>query len=686
QLGDHAEVVTVLWAAILGGLVAVPLAAPEDYRRRDAAVDRFHGAWDMLDRPVVVTAYGRLAELREAAGEHGWEGLRATSPGDLARDREPAAVHPARADDPVLYLLTSGSTGRPKAVTLSHRNVLARSAATAVRNGLGPDDISFNWMPLDHVGGVVMFHLRDVVLGCRQVHAPTRWVLRDPLRWLDVAHRHRATVTWAPNFAFGLVTDRAADLGERGWDLSRLRFVMNAGEAIVSRVARRWLRLLAPYGLPATAMRPSWGMSETSSAMTYSDRFTLESTGDDDAFVEVGRPLPGCAARVVGDDGRTVLPQGRIGRLQVRGTTVTSGYHNAPERNVEAFTADGWFDTGDLGRIQDGRLTLTGRAKDVIIVNGVNHHSHEIESAVEELACVEPSFTAAVAVRPGGAASDELAVFVCVREGHEEADALRRVRQVVLDRVGINPRHVVPVSRADIPKTEIGKIQRSVLRTRFEAGEYAVRPPGDDAMSVPAHFHRPVWVRRRLPGTPGETPDGDVLILLDAYGVGERLVHLLGAAGRRCVRAEIPRDGAEFARLGPDHYAVTPGSEAGHRRLREALTADGGLPKTVVHLRSCGVPPATPQEARTELLDLLHLARESAGAARLYAITTRAVDPGGNPALERAPLTGLVASLAHERPDARVVHLDVDGVPDTAAVLLAELGRMPRERVVVHRP
>jgi acyl-CoA synthetase (AMP-forming)/AMP-acid ligase II len=662
QLDDHADFMTVLWAAVLGGYVAVPLATPGDYRHRDAALDRFHGAWDLLDRPLVVTAPSRLDEIRAAAREHGWDALRVTCPGELAAGSA-SPDHPARPDDPVLYLLTSGSTGRPKAVVLRHRNILARSVATAARNGLGPDDVSFNWMPLDHVGGVVMFHLRDVILGSRQVHAPTRWVLRDPLRWLDCAHRHRATATWAPNFAFGLVADHAPGPG-RDWDLSRLRLVMNAGEAIVSRVARRWLRLLAPYGLPGTAMRPAWGMSETSSAMTYSDRFTLDATSDDDVFVEVGPPLPGCTVRIVGGDD-TVLHEGRIGRLQVRGTTVTSGYHNAEERNT--FTADGWFDTGDLGRLDDGRLTLTGRAKDVIIVNGVNHHSHEIESAVEELDCVEPSYTAAVAVRPPGATTDELAVFVHLRPA---TGALQQVRQAVLNRVGVNPRHVIPVERADIPKTEIGKIQRSLLRSRFEAGVYATIA------------HRPAWIRRYLPPAPAPKKE-DVLLVLDDHGLGERLAELLGTAGRRCVRVSVPADGTEFAHLAPDHYAVAPGSAAGYRRLGEALTE---FPETVVHLRACGPVPDTPEKARAELHDLLHLTQLATPATTLYAVT-QTIE-----AYERAPLTGLIASLAHERPHTRVVHLDLDDTTpaefdDTtsADVIAAELTLLPRERVVAHR-
>lgn len=165
-------------------------------------------------------------------------------------------------------LMTSGSTGLPKAVRLTHRNVLTRSAATEQMNGLGADDVSLNWIPLDHVTGVVMFHLRDVYLGCRQVHAPTSWILQDPLRWMDLADRHRVTVTWAPNFAFGLLAEQAHRFTGRAWDLSPMRLVMNAGEVVVASAARAFLHTLEPFGLPQDVMHPGWGMSETCSVVT----------------------------------------------------------------------------------------------------------------------------------------------------------------------------------------------------------------------------------------------------------------------------------------------------------------------------------------------------------------------------------------------------------------------------------
>ena len=231
-------------------------------------------------------------------------------------------------------LLTSGSTGKPKGVTQRHSSLLLRSAATVQDNGFAPEGVSLNWFPMDHVGGIVMFHVRDVYLGGRQVHAPTNYVVREPLKWLDLIEKHRITNTWAPNFAYGLVNARAEEVGRGRWDLSSLQFILNAGEAIVSRTARRFVELLLPHGLPGTAMRPSWGMSETCSAVTYDHHFTLDSTSDDDSFVSVGTPIPGFAMRIV-DSAQNLVPEGTIGSLQVRGPSVTPGYYKNDEVNRE---------------------------------------------------------------------------------------------------------------------------------------------------------------------------------------------------------------------------------------------------------------------------------------------------------------------------------------------------------------
>ncbi len=196
---------------------------------------------------------------------------------------------------------------------------------------------------------------------------------------------------------------------------------------------------------------------------------------------------------------------------------MTGGYHDNPEANAEAFTEDGWFDTGDLAYLRDGELYITGRAKDVIIVNGVNHYSHEIEACVEELPFVERSFTAAVAVRSDPSSpTDELALFLHLTE-EATAEALREIAGKVTREIGVSPAFMVPVGRDAIPKTEIGKIQRTRLRKSFEAGTFdeEIRRTQlllGSAATVPDWFLRPVWQRAERPEVRTTPPGRHTLV------------------------------------------------------------------------------------------------------------------------------------------------------------------------------
>ncbi|MGW5652768.1 amino acid adenylation domain-containing protein [Streptomyces humi] len=701
QCDDSEDFLAVLWGCVLGGFVAVPLTVPASYTTASAALAKLEGIWRMLGRPWMVCSPALEADLRELAAREEWPGLRLATAAALRDAPEDRDWYPARPDDLLLMLMTSGSTGLPKAVRLTHGNVLTRSAAAAAMNGLGERDVSLNWIPLDHVTGVVMFHLRDVYLGCRQVHAPTSWILQDPVRWMDLAHRHRVSVTWAPNFAFGLLAGHADRFPGRGWDLSPMRLVMNAGEVVVAATARRFLHTLRPYGLPQDVMHPGWGMSETCSVVT--DRVLPSDppdTGPDETFVSCGLPYPGFAMRIAGEsDG--VLAEGEVGRLQVRGTSVTGGYHDNPQANAEAFTDDGWFDTGDLAFLRDGELYITGRAKDVIIVNGVNHYSHEIEACVEQLPSVVRSFTAAVAVRADPAAdTDQLALFVHLRDGHDPATALREISGTVTRETGVSPAFVIPVDAEAVPKTEIGKIQRTKLRKSFEAGAF------DDAVRaaqlllgtgnlLPDWFLRPVWRRagrhRPRPASSGR----HVLVLAGgderAHELSGRLARTLRAEGALCTEVT---DGPAYARQDAARYRIRPHSPTDHTALLRSLERDDRPVDVIVHLGALhpARPAVGPEDAATGTTPLLALARSLAGQprpARLLYVTAgaHAVAAGDTPTPAHAMAGALLKSLAAELGTLSCVHLDLDprGHQDPVPLLLDEMTGAPADNEVAHR-
>ncbi|MYQ65269.1 MULTISPECIES: non-ribosomal peptide synthetase [Streptomyces] len=697
QCDASEDFLAALWGCILGGFVAVPLTVPASYGVPSAALAKLEGIWTMLGRPWIVCSPDREADLRDLAARRDWPGLRLTTADALREAPEDRDWYEARPDDLLLMLMTSGSTGLPKAVRQSHHAVLTRSAATAQLNGLDEHDTTLNWIPLDHVTGVVMFHLRDVYLGCRQIHAPTSWILEDPTRWMDLADRHATTVTWAPNFAFGLLADQAARFLDRAWDLSPMRLVMNAGEVVVASAARRFLHALKPFGLPQDVMHPGWGMSETCSVVTDAV-LPGEADSRDASFVSCGRPYPGFAMRVVGEDG-TLLDEGAVGRFQVRGASVTSGYHDNAEANAEAFTDDGWFDTGDLAFLRDGELYITGRAKDVIIVNGVNHYSHEIEACVEELPCVVRSFTAAVAVRVDpSATTDELALFFHLAPGQDPAAAMRGIAGKVTREIGVSPAFLVPVAEDVIPKTEIGKIQRTKLRKSFEAGDLdeAVRAAQllmGTAATLPDWFLRPVWQRaERHPSHPGAAGRHTLVLAEDtdppALDLARQLAEAVRADGGLCT---VVTRGAAYERIDAARYRVRTADDTDHTALLRQLHADGRPVDTVVHL-SRTVQEPLDDTGPDSLLALARALAARPGQQRpvgLLHVTAgaQAVAPGDDAAPAHAMAGALLKSLGEEFTWLRGVHLDLDPAApsDPVAVLLAETAGTAPDAEVAYR-
>lgn len=486
QIASPAEFLATLWACWLGRIVAIPVTIPPRYSLEEAKAAQLRSILTLVE-PSLIVVSPSLFEAVQAFLEEGdrlvsvdaltGDALEAltgdalddaltTEPFNPSEGQAPGAIAPV--SHPVLILFTSGSTGTPKGVTLTEHNLLASAYGMATVNHLTSHSITLNWMPLEHVASLVMFHVTEVYLGCQQIHVANDYVLQDPLRWIDLLDRYRVTATWAPNFAYGLIHQRVNDLAQRPWDLSCVQWMGNGAEAVVGKTTRIFLEVLAPYGLAKTAVSPGYGMSETCSGIVHSHDFWA---ADQDApFVEVGTPIPGIELRIV-DEQQQVVPEETVGQLQVRGVTVTPGYYGHPGLNAELFTADGWFNTGDLGFLRRGRLTITGRQKDVIILNGVNLYSHDVEAVVEELAEVEASFTAACSVRRSSETSDQLAIFFHpTGEDWELVSLIQRVRRQVLQRLGVNPSYVIPVERSAIPKTAIGKIQRSELSRQFQAG------------------------------------------------------------------------------------------------------------------------------------------------------------------------------------------------------------------------
>lgn len=472
KIESNRDFISAFWGCILGGFVPVPIthiaSRPKFVNK---TISKLCYTLQMLERPLLLTDASFAAKISNIPELLQIGKFPMQTVAELRKEEPTNNWYQSQPDDVAAIVLTSGSTGIPKGVLLSHRNLLSQAMGSVQMNGFTKEDITLNWTPLEHVAGLIYFHIRDIYLGSKQIHFSLESFLQEPLIWLDLIDRFKVNITFGPNYAYGLIDDCAEAIAQRKWDLSSMKFFLNGAETMVAKTARRFLQLLAPHGLSPNAMRPSWGMAELSSGVTFADRFSLSSTTDDDLFVEVGSPIPGVDLRIV-DNRNQVVAEGDIGALQVKGLTVTSGYYQNQQANQQAFTEDGWFKTEDLGLIKDGRLTITGREKDVIIIRAENYYSHEIEAAVEEIEGVEVSYTAACAVREPGDNTDRLAVFFSTTDTNDKFlnELMQKIQNKVVKKIGVSPDFLILVPKDMIPKTAIGKIQRQELRKRFETG------------------------------------------------------------------------------------------------------------------------------------------------------------------------------------------------------------------------
>jgi non-ribosomal peptide synthetase component F/acyl carrier protein len=706
QFERNHDFLLTFWSCILGGFIPIPVAVAPSYEERNSSTSKLFYACQMFERPVILCSETLAPTLHTWAAQEQLSQVRILAIDTMRTSLPSYDWHQNQPQDTALIMLTSGSTGQPKGVELSHHNLICRSAGSRQMHHFSDQEITLNWMPLDHVAGLIYFHLRDVFLGCQQIQAATTLVLQDPLLWLDWIDRYHVTITFAPNFAFGLVNDHAEEMRARHWDLSSLHFLLNGAEAIVARTARRFLQLLHPFGLSTTAMYPAWGMSETSSGIIYSDTFSLVTTSDDDEFVDVGVPIPGLALRLV-DSQQQIVEETVIGRLQVRGLTVTRGYYQNPTLNQQVFTDDGWFDTGDLGYLRAGRLTITGREKDVIVINSVNYYSHEIESLVETLDGIETSYTAACGVSMPGSNTDKLAIFFHAPtfQGHAVLNLIKEIRGKVVRAIGINPEYLIPVEKASIPKTEIGKIQHAQLKQQFEAGQFVHICKQLDILSanmntIPDWFYRKVWNRKELRASL-HTRQKNMLLFLDNSGPCSRLYEQLRPHLCTCICVEA---GTTFSQEDDEHYHLDPTQPAHYAQLFASLAHNHRDIDCIIHLWSFGpyqekIASVADLELAQEqgVLSLFSLVQALAQAQKAPAQKTmqltvissyiQSLEPGDEIAYEKSPIAGLLRSVPLELPWLHCKHIDfpADEIALTLSPLLKDLFTSHDEPEVAYR-
>ncbi|WP_244239138.1 fatty acyl-AMP ligase [Corallococcus carmarthensis] len=474
------------FGALLAGAVPVPLYPPvrlgrlDEYHRSTARMLQLTGAVVVLtDMRVRLLLGPSMAQARPRLGCHTVDAVMHGDE-DLEVEVSPDALG--------LIQFSSGSTVEPKPVALTHGALLAQVAAleATMPVAAGVTPVGVSWLPLYHDMGLIGCVLAALYYPGSLVLIPPETFLVKPALWLRALSRHRGFVSPAPNFAYGLCLKRVKDADLQGVDLSGWQHALNGAEPVSADTLRRFAERFEKWGFSARALRPVYGLSEASLAVTFPpagrgprelgvdpDVLAREGQARDGArtLVSVGAPVAGFEVQVRGEDG-AVLPERRVGHVFAKGPSVMRGYFEDAEATARALVGEGWLDTGDLGFSADGELYLTGRAKDLVIIRGANHAPQAFEDPLLAVDGVRTGCAVALGFTPEGSEDEALLILAERAErGADVASVEADIRAAVVEATGVQPHTVRLLEPGTLPRTSSGKLRRSEALRRYLAGE-----------------------------------------------------------------------------------------------------------------------------------------------------------------------------------------------------------------------
>jgi acyl carrier protein len=481
---------------LIAGGIPVPIYPPARWSQIEDHLQRHAGILDNSQARLLITvpeAQPLFVLLRAHTGT-----LRnIATPAELAAC---AAVesHVSRSPSDLAFIqYTSGSTGNPKGVSLTHANLLANIRAMGTALQVQSHDVFVSWLPLYHDMGLIGAWLSSLYYGLPLALMSPLAFLARPSRWLWAIHRHRGTLSAAPNFAYDVCARKLRDADLRNLDLSSLRVAFNGSEPISADTLDAFTARFASYGLRREALTPVYGLAECSVGLTFplpgrgplidlierepfvsSGAAMPAASGDPQAMrmVSCGRPIPGHQVRIVDATGREVGDRVE-GRLEFKGPSATSGYFRNSEQTRKLFRGD-WLDSGDFAYVADGEVYITGRVKDMIIRGGRHIFPYDLEQAVGNIAGIRKGCVAVFGSPDPVSGTERLIVLAETREAAGEAHErlTREINAAAIAVAGVTADDIVLAPAHTVLKTSSGKIRRAASREYYERRGPRMRP------------------------------------------------------------------------------------------------------------------------------------------------------------------------------------------------------------------
>ncbi|MGM0657913.1 MAG: fatty acyl-AMP ligase [Pseudomonadota bacterium] len=479
----------MFFACQYAGLVPVPLPAAVHLGGKSAFVEHLRALLEDCRASAAYASSDFCSFLDEAV-----QGLDLAVSGTLEAFQAlaPAAALPEPpAPDELAYLqYTSGSTRFPRGTMITQEAVLTNLAGilqygVQIRRG----DRYVSWLPFYHDMGLVGLILGPVVSQLSVDYMGTRDFAMRPRLWLELMSRNQATISYSPPFGFALCARRLRPSDVERYDLSAWRVAGVGAEMIRAGWLDQFAEALAPANFSATAFLPCYGMAECSLAVSFAplaqglevDRLDADvlagsrraepiadasEAGRVTEFVNCGRPLPDYEVEIRDENGQ-VLDERNCGTIYLRGPSVMSGYANNPDATRASLSEDGWLNTGDVGYRAGDSLFITGRAKDLLIINGRNIWPQDLEYLAEQQPEVRAEDASAFAIPAEDGTEVAVLVVQCrEQDPFRQARLVERLKQKIQSEFGIACLiELVPLHT--LPRTSSGKLSRSGTRLDF---------------------------------------------------------------------------------------------------------------------------------------------------------------------------------------------------------------------------
>ncbi|GGJ30285.1 fatty acyl-AMP ligase [Streptomyces brasiliensis] len=496
------EFICAYLGCLAAGVVAVPAVPPQGRSQNHRALLRTKRLLADADAKVILGGREVIAALG-AMADHlpELDGVTRVATEEIPDEAAGAWRDPGLAPDSVAFLqYTSGSTSVPRGVMVTHGNLLHNERLITERMGHTPDTIEeyghelfVSWLPVYHDMGLIGPVLNTLYLGATATLFSPLHFLQRPARWLTAVSRFRPHSSGGPNFAYELCLKHATPQLLDQLDLSSWKVAFNGAEPVRAATLRRFTDTFAEAGFRRTAPYPCYGLAEATLMVTGGSADTppslLAADGDgphggeaDAAAVGCGRPGPGLTVVIADPERQKERPEGGVGEIWVGGASVAKGYWRNALATRETFRATlpgrtgRFLRTGDLGFLRDGELFVTGRLKDLIVIDGRNHYPQDLELSAElSHPALRPGCTAAFAVDGGTEGEQPVMVAELTPDAAGETEKIGDlIRSAIGEAHGLSVRAVVLVHPGTIPKTSSGKIQRRATRAAYLDGTLAV--------------------------------------------------------------------------------------------------------------------------------------------------------------------------------------------------------------------